>query len=410
MFDDFEALEGCLPLVYRGIPMHLIDTDSEPGRRLAETYFPGIDGAAYDDYGKAVEVISITAIIVSDAYQAILRALRAAFETPGPGLLIHPMLGPVNVIQGDIPQLSLAANELRVIRISATFKVVSNGFGGGFLGSLLSAASAAFGSSAASLVTSIGTTVPSMARVRAVSRSSRILTRSLKAATSSAGRGQALAIDELVASVPSDVSGFAEQLAAIYSALSDVRSTPAVAPAAGYVAPDLLSSADRLDIAAEVAASLIAEALAAPSDADHALLAGGAAYALQAAADLSAYVEFSSRQEATALRERLVDALADLASILEPLSESLHAGPAADLWQVTRDLSSAVSADLDEVIGRLPSALTVGNGRPVNAWLVAMHYYGDDPAAVETAYAEIVARNNPRHPAELPGDAIEILK
>lgn len=410
MFDGFESLEGCLPLVYRGIPMHLLDTSSEPGRRLAETYFPGVDGAAFDDFGRASETVSISAIIVSDAYLAILRALRAAFEIPGPGMLIHPMLGPLTVIQGDIPQISLAANELRVIRISATFKVVSNGFGGGFIGSLLSAASSTFGSAAGNLVLSVGTAVLSVSRLKAVSRSHRILATSLNSALKTAGRGQAAAISALVSITPADASDLAQQLEKVFAALADVRSIPAVAPAAGYVAPEILSSADRLEISARLAEELMAEAQAAPAESDRAILSAAAAFALRAACEQSAYVDFASRQDAMNVRQRLVANLGTMGEALEPLSDTLLAAPATTLWHATRDLSAALSADLDEVIGRLPSALTVNTGRPTSAWLIAMHYFGDTPGLVEGAYADIVARNKPRHPAELDSETIEILK
>ena len=73
-----------------------------------------------------------------------------------------------------------------------------------------------------------------------------------------------------------------------------------------------------------------------------------------------------------------------------------------------RTLTSAVIADVNDTIGRLPPLHVFAPGRPVDAFLVAHHLAGDTPARVEAVYADIVRRNRPRHPARLDGDRIEV--
>ncbi|MCM0751948.1 hypothetical protein DEA98_13705 [Brucella pseudogrignonensis] len=80
-------------------------------RKLAvawqSTCFPGIDVAAYDDMGLAPAVIQLDGLIVSDSYIVSAKALQAAFETPGPGTLVHPWLGPMQVILEETAEISL---------------------------------------------------------------------------------------------------------------------------------------------------------------------------------------------------------------------------------------------------------------------------------------------------------------
>lgn len=409
MLDSLASLPGCLPLVYRGIPLHLIDTSSEPGRRVLETYFPGVDGAAFDDFGMSAEVISINALQVGDSYKAIAAALRAAFKIPGPGLLIHPFFGPMSVIAVDTPQITLAANELRVVRISASFKIARSGLGS-FLGGLIGGAGGLFGSAALSLVAAIATNVLSIARIRATERSVKLVRTAITSATKSAGVSQAAAIPASIPATVSTPDEYGVAISALHETLADVTLTPAVSPAAGYVEPQQLSSAERMAIGVKISGLLTKNARSAPGHEDIALLLAGAAEALRAAIEQSAYIDYPSRREALATRQTLIGALEELAIGLEPMWDGLLAGPAADLYRAARNLQSAVSAELDEVIGRLPDVLSISVGRPVNAWLAAQHIYGDTPDRLEGAYMDIVTRNRPQHPSVIMGPSVEVLE
>uniref|UniRef100_UPI000A46C0B7 DNA circularization N-terminal domain-containing protein n=1 Tax=Mesorhizobium sp. 1M-11 TaxID=1529006 RepID=UPI000A46C0B7 len=138
------VLPGCLPASFRGVSFFVPDTSTEPGRRVAEALFPGLDRAAYDDFGLSPAVITVDGFMVGDDYIIQARALEAAFERPGPGTLIHPWLGGMTVILEEPGTISFSASELRVARFSASFKRVSSGLLalGGTAATLLSAASA----------------------------------------------------------------------------------------------------------------------------------------------------------------------------------------------------------------------------------------------------------------------------
>jgi prophage DNA circulation protein len=408
--DSLDALPGLLPGSYRGLTLHFMDASSEHGRRVLEYLFPGVDAAAYDDFGLLPAVFTIDALIIGDDYKAQVKALQRAFETPGPGQLIHPWLGPMSVMLEEPASIAFSSRELRVARINVRLKRIKAGSGLGQVLSGLGAGVSGLLSAAEGLIGIVGSRVLSSARGAAVRRSVRLLTSAASAVAPPADGARLLPEIRaaLSASSPETPASYQTWLKAAVDLLADVAETPAVASA--VVAAAVPSTQSRIAVALSLGEQMTASAASAPSDIDVALLIAAAAELLAAASRQAVYAEFSSRPEATAYRTRMTSALRDLIERAELLGAETYQSAASELIRAARRVSSAVVIEMNEVVGRLPEVLVFSADRVHDAWQVAQHVAGDRPELIETVYLDIVARNRPRHPAAMEGETVEVLE
>ncbi|MDZ7926147.1 MAG: DNA circularization N-terminal domain-containing protein [Agrobacterium sp.] len=409
--DSLSSAEGLLPGVYRGIPISIVDVSSDHGRRVLEYLFPGVDPAAYDDFGVGPSGISIEALYVGDDYRAHAKLLAKAFETPGPALLIHPWLGPMQVIMEEPAQIRFSERELRVFRISARFKRTPAFSFAAFAGGLLPAALSGFVASLTSLAASIALTVISSARTAATIRSSRIAHSVVDTITARPDARSAVSQirSALAASSPSSPVMFDAWASSAATIVAQTIEVPAVAPAT-MVSSSTPSAQALMSAGLSIASGLLKEAADAPSAIDALLLAGAAGQFIAATAEQSSYADFVSRQEALRYRAAMTTALASLVDQVEQQSPDTMQAASSALSSAARSLTAAIVSDLNEVIGRLPSVRRLAVDRDADAWLVAQHLSGDTPALLETVYADIVARNDPPHPARLAAGDIEFLE
>ncbi|MDR6102799.1 prophage DNA circulation protein [Agrobacterium larrymoorei] len=412
-FDSLDKLPGLLPCKYRGLSLFVADTSTEPGRRVLEYLFPGVDAAAYDDFGVLPSVVTIEGLVVADDYLLRAAAFQGAFERPGPGLLIHPWLGPMQVILEEPAQITFSSREMRVVRISATFKRMTAGASGSF-GSLplgVSSAIAAIVSSAAALAGVIGTRVISSSRTAAVTRSSRVTTNAVAAMTPVAGSARAVPqiTAALKSSAPGTPTAFTSWVAGAATIIETISEPSAVAPAAGIEPQATPLPQSMMSIGLDLATRLTAASIVAPSDIDRSLLLSAAARFVASACAQSSYAEYASRREALAFRDRITSTLEDMIEKLEAIGSTLFQAQNSALVRSARDLIVAVVIDINEVMGRLPDVLTVRPERSLDAWALALHVAGDNPALMESVYRDIVSRNNPRHPAAIDPGAVEFL-
>lgn len=423
------VLPGLLPASFRGVSFFVPDASTEAGRRVAEALFPGVDRAAYDDFGLAPAVISLEGLMVGDDYVIQARALQAAFETPGPGTLIHPWLGAMSVILEEPGEISFSAGELRVARFSASFKRV--GFG---LGTLLGGTAAVLLAAVTGLLTAsrrlgAAPATVSLSRVSslAAARSERIVSEVwLDVAEGLAGPPVRAA---LPSTTPTGPVAFMAAVIAVSDAMvalvPAVGGEPAVAPAAGSAEAVGLTPGEAIAMLASASGRIVMAQDLAPSPADRVMLIAAAADAVATAVQLSVHVEHASRTAAQDLRSQLVaaiDAVADAAaglggdSYAEPPAAvsagnaAAYAGPAAVVRRQALDLRAALVADINETIGRLPTVTVVTTSAETDAFVMAGHLFGDRPEAIEAGYRSIVERNRPRHPASLPAGRIEALQ
>jgi hypothetical protein len=408
--DDLNSGDGLLPGMFRGIPISILDVSSDHGRRVLEYLFPGVDPAAYDDFGVGPSGISIEALYIGDDYKVQARLLAAAFETPGSGLLIHPWLGPVSVIMEEPAQIRFSERELRVLRISARFKrapVVALGFG--FSSQLMDSITGMV-SAISGLVSMIASVVLSSARTSASRRSVRVVNAVAASLTTPPSARSALTSVRvaLATSAPQSPLAFAAWIASASAVISRVIELSPVGSASDK--QEEPSPQALMTIGLSMASGLIAQVKSAPSAIDRLLLVSAAARFVSDVAAQSPYAEFTSRNEAMTFRASMTTALSNIIDLVEDNSPDTMQAASRKVIRAGRALSAALVADLNEVIGTLPAVQAMTTTRSVDAWAIAQHLAGDTPSRLEAVYADIVARNGPVHPANLASGRVEFLE
>lgn len=84
-----------IPAVWRGVPFLVRDSSLGVGRRNAVHTYPYRDDPWPEDMGRAPRVMTLAARLVGDDVYIQRALMAAACELEGPGLLIHPTLGPL---------------------------------------------------------------------------------------------------------------------------------------------------------------------------------------------------------------------------------------------------------------------------------------------------------------------------
>ncbi len=91
------AIEPRLLASFKGVTFYALTGGGEVGRRGAEGEFPFGEETAYADLGRKIRVFKLKARFAGPGYIEDSQALLDACESKGPGELIHPTRGPVQV-------------------------------------------------------------------------------------------------------------------------------------------------------------------------------------------------------------------------------------------------------------------------------------------------------------------------
>lgn len=83
---------------FRGAAFHVLDDSNEMGRRLVRHVYPGKDLPYNQDMGRKPRAFTVQAYVVGPDYKQQRDALIAACEEAGPGKLVHPWLGTMEVM------------------------------------------------------------------------------------------------------------------------------------------------------------------------------------------------------------------------------------------------------------------------------------------------------------------------
>lgn len=411
-----QPLPGLLAASFRGIGFFVPDTSSEVGRRVAEHYFPGIDAAAFDDEGLHAERISIEGLYVGADYIEHGKALKEAFQTAGEGTLIHPWCGAINVLLVEPASIKWSTKELRVVRFSANFiRVVENAGGASHhaTGPKVLEKALSLAAAAQMLASAVNTNTLSRLKSDATSRVGKHYFSLFDGLQGKAGS----AIRQLLPqAAPSRPDNFAELFSTISSRVSDMAQVdaaqPAVAPAAGTQLPDpIMTKKNSVTFLTAAAMALMNKFGDAPSDADKSLMGAGAGDLLAKMAPILTDIDVKSRAEAIELRSTISNCFETFSTALQSLCESpVFAGEASTLERACRATQTAVVADLNETIGRLPKTTRLTLERDDDAFALAHRLYGDNIEALEAYYQDIVSRNHLRHPAIITSGKVEVLK
>jgi prophage DNA circulation protein len=112
-------LDKLNPASFRGVPFYLMeDSTATVGRRRANHEYAGRDQPFSEDLGRKQRVYSIVGGVDGDDFIEQANRLQDAFETAGPGKLVHPYLGELSVTveatftyQGRFASFQLTAEE-----------------------------------------------------------------------------------------------------------------------------------------------------------------------------------------------------------------------------------------------------------------------------------------------------------
>lgn len=85
------------PASFRGAPFR-VDTASKAGGRRGQTYeFPKSDRVSDEDLGRRAGRWALTGWVIGEDYTYQADLLEAALTAEGPGLLVHPLMGEMQV-------------------------------------------------------------------------------------------------------------------------------------------------------------------------------------------------------------------------------------------------------------------------------------------------------------------------
>lgn len=106
---------------FRGVPFKTDGEGSGVGRRVQTHEYPNRDKPYTEDLGKVTFRPAITAYVIGDDCFDQRDRLIEALNKPGPGTLIHPTYGELNVcVDGEI-NVSTASSEGRMVRFDLRF-------------------------------------------------------------------------------------------------------------------------------------------------------------------------------------------------------------------------------------------------------------------------------------------------
>lgn len=378
---------------FRGVEFRFRSAAATLGRRNVVHSYPGRDDPYVEDMGRKAREFTIEAFVLGDNYIAWRDKLETACEQAGPGELVHPTRGRMQVALQDCrPSESIDAGGLA--SYSLTFiEAGSNRFPtvrtdtpllvSGAADTAISAVSGDFakrfkitgfpafvGTSALSNVTAaigairgtIFSCVPDMG----------VLPAFMSELNSMLGAAESLL------GTPADLaSRFSAQIGALNGLLSPSAARPATASLSGFGAtllPVPATTPSRVQQGVNQAAvvSLVQRT------------------ALVESARAASQVTFASRNEALAVRDQLSDAL------------QAQAETAPDnVYVALTDLRVAMIKDIGTRAANLADLVEVTPRATVPAIVLAYRLYGDP-----SRDAEIVSRNRVQHPGFVPGGRI----
>ncbi len=413
-----------LVATFGGVPFFVIDTSQETGRRVQRFMFPGIDDAAFQDLGADDGPLCLRGLLVGTDYISQVEALRAVFRSAGPYQLVHPWLGTMQVVLAQRPRITLSARELQVARFEVQlyeYKRSSQTIDPNTLTKLqtrLTQLSADAQNWMAAAMAPVANGAAAFSFVQSWLTNVVTIFGNAVQLTASAGEigpavggtlsGMTNAIGAPVTSFPATASGSLTAMLAAFSGSATPAQPSAVAPGGSSTAAAAADPADvvtaLLSTQAPVAALGGANAVAPAPALSAAMQAAVAGAAVQAASNIN----YASQQDALAQQATLNKAIdqAVAAAMVQAPADPLNVTP------VYRDLialKSALAADMNALIGRLPAVVVITTRNTVPVWLLAQYVSGDTPGNVVDTYMDIVARNNVRHPAMLAPGAIEVL-
>ncbi len=414
---------------YRGIGFAFEkNNDDIAGRRTQAFMFPGQDITAFQDLGQFDGDIEVRGILSGDDFTHQIDRLRTAFQTAGPGTLVHFALGTLQVIQVPerAPKFLFVSEELRIARFVATFRRYTPrpkpqaDTLQALMDRLADMRTAAYGM-LANLLAPVALTLTALGQVESLAGevATALASLILSCPDPLVGLGGNLPIGLLssVNSTPFD-SHYAASVGALLAGPTAAiagTSTPAVPAAVATggttsTAPPVdgrITAALILSASSRIGAATLTNApIALPPGPG--LILSTQMFMLADATRAASAISFVSQQEASTWRDQ-INAAYDAAILAAAALAPSAPAPGAALWRAGIAAKSAWIADMNATIGRLPAVELFTPPGPSSVWLIAQYLAGDDPSTLFATWRDIVARNAIAHPAMPPSGALEVL-
>jgi len=352
---------------FRGAPFFWQKSDFEVGRKSARHDYPLRDDAYIEDLGKAPREFTLDVLVIGPDYMAARDRLIAALETPGPGVLVHPTFGAMQVALTARARISESTTEGGMARFTLPF--VQAGANKQPSASIDTAGSVATKADAAAI-----SVKNDFAAVMSVAKKPAFITAAAQAMVQSA-------LDKLNA-----VRRLVAEVQGLIAAVTLLTNNPFAAIAAYG---ELFSFGADQPPVPTTTGSRISQA-----NNQKAVISLIQRTAVIEAARASAQADFTSYPEAQQLRTELTDRLDQL----------LDSAPDA-VYIALVELRGAVITDITARGANLARIVPYTPKRTLPALVVAYHIYGD---AAEDG--NLVGRNRIRHPGFVPGgQPLEVL-
>lgn len=406
---------------FRGVTFEMLDSEHGAGRRWVRFLFPGRPDTVHEDLGAVDGPIVVNAMLVGEDYTRRARRLEAACKAPGPATLLHPWLGPLQVVCAEPPRFHFSHDRLRVCTVQLVFHVWEQRAASTSLslGGLLDAVDGLVDSARiflAGVLTPLGDALGLLGFAQGVLARVGAAWSTVAGSAAARGDGAALVTAEpvrqlgagLVLLPGETLSGaLADMLGAVPGAIAyaaEVQPDPAVGPGPLPPAPEP-SVEPRAGVDLLLASLPLLQPRPGELPAGTAMLACARMLVLAEAARTASAVSWESRDEALAARAKL-DTAFDAVGAELLRDERAPAGPA---WRVVRACQAALGRDIQERVGRLPPVRHLHTFTTLSAWHIALAVAGDDAQAIRPAMFDLVARNRIRHPGLVPPGRLEVL-
>ena len=390
---------------FRGIKFEVDQDSKEFGRNVITHQYPGKDDPYHEDMGEAPQSFTIDAFINSDDFIARADSLEKALRKSGPGTLIHPLYGEIEVIVIKARRQHSSSAVGDVI-----FNITFEKFGGPVFPAAGTGTAAALGSSSASFLSSLSSdftnvfsieNLPDFIAADAGARFDNLFG-NLGSVLSAGGLEQYLPV--ALPTWKESATSIADTVRSVFAAIGSMskkRSAPMISTNAPIARPapalPLSTALTRIsEFGTAEGGSSVRQKNARALDN---LVQASALAAAAASAQNSTY---ESREQAIGFRERFE-------TRMSLLSDRLGADGWDDSWQQSRKVSSAIARDISERVGRLPRTVSISTIGIRPSLELANRLYGDDPDRIVSAAADIAARNKVLHPGFVPAKKLEVL-
>ena len=408
---------------WNGIPFYMPDSRHETGRRVRRFFFPGQDQTAFQDLGAFDGPMHITGLMVGDRYAHYGRLIDAAMRQPGPGTLVHPWLGELQMVLVRPARIVFSQRQMRVVSFEAEFAPFypNTPSPSTTLDALLDQVDvmqAQVQDMLASALAPVGTAILIAEGVVGYAQALGTWWSGNVQPSPQAGNVLAAATTGPIAAlagvgaIPAG-SGYAQ---GVYAALAGVPQAVAETSAAlqpqavgpGDVVPATTPLDGRVTMAVLLAGAAQAATGTGTGGAPGALALAESVLCAAAAVQAATTIAWESAQEAEAALAQLVAAL-DTAATAAALAAA--SSPSCGLvWRALEATRAALVADMSATVGRLPVVLTVQAQVSLPAWIIANDLAGDTPGLVVPLLVDLVRRNGVQNPALVPPGPLEVLQ